>query len=103
MAEYIEREAALNASKIVYIEYLELDGEGYEEGGAEVIPVVFKKDIAVLPAADVKPVVRGEWITAKDKGDCCYRCSECGFMRDAYLLDVANFCPNCGADMRGKQ
>lgn len=56
--EYIEREAALNASKIVYIEYIEVDGEGYEDGNADNIPVVFKKDIEALPAADVVEVVR---------------------------------------------
>lgn len=31
MAEYIEKEAALEASKIVYIECIELDGEGNED------------------------------------------------------------------------
>ena len=44
----------------------------------------------------------GEWKEITDKTmDCCYRCSECGFIRDAYFLEVTNFCPNCGADMRG--
>lgn len=41
---------------------------------------------------------RGRWVKA-DNGDCCYKCSECGFMRDAYLLDVGNYCPQCGARM----
>lgn len=54
--EYIEREAALNASKIVYIECIEVDGGGYEDGRAEDIPVVFKKDIESLPIADVVPI-----------------------------------------------
>ena len=58
MNEYIEREAAINASKIVYIEYIEIDGEGYEDGNADDIPVVFKRDIEAIPAADVIPVVR---------------------------------------------
>lgn len=40
----------------------------------------------------------GHWIEA-DGGDCCYKCSECGFLRDAYILDVSNYCPNCGAKM----
>lgn len=44
---------------------------------------------------------RGEWKEITDRTmDCCYRCSECGFIRDAYFLEVTNFCPNCGADMR---
>lgn len=58
MADYIERDAALNASKIVYIEYIEIDGNGYEDGNADEIPVVFKRDIEAIPAADVVPVVR---------------------------------------------
>ena len=40
----------------------------------------------------------GHWIEA-DSGDCCYKCSECGFLRDAYILDESNYCPNCGAKM----
>ena len=46
---------------------------------------------------------RGKWNEITDRTmDCCYRCSECGFIRDAYFLEVTNFCPNCGADMRGE-
>lgn len=44
----------------------------------------------------------GQWKPRNDLGDCCYQCSECGFIRDAYILDVNNFCPNCGADMKGE-
>lgn len=67
--EYIEREAALNASKIVYIEYIEVDNEGYEDGNADVIPVVFKKDIEAIPAADVVEVVRCKDCVHYDKGE----------------------------------
>lgn len=39
---------------------------------------------------------RGKWI---DNGDCEYLCSECGM---SLLFEPHyNFCPNCGADMRG--
>lgn len=41
----------------------------------------------------------GRWLPS-DKGDCVYTCSECGFVRDAYLLDEKAYCPRCGADMR---
>lgn len=47
---------------------------------------------------DAEPVRYGRWIEV-DVGDCCYRCSECGFIRDAYLLDIGNYCPQCGAKM----
>ena len=58
MAEYIEREAALNASRIVYIECLYEDEENYLEGEIGNFHVVFARDIKAIPAADVVEVVR---------------------------------------------
>ena len=58
--------------------------------------------IRYIDAADVAPVRHGRWIPAVHVGDCCYRCSECQFLRDAYLLDIGNYCPNCGAKMDGE-
>lgn len=52
----------------------------------------------VLPTADVREVVHGEWI---DKGEdymIRWTCSNCG-RRDTHIYD---FCPDCGADMRGE-
>ena len=84
---------------------------------ADVVPkaaydqIVWERDMAVLQLradygvglgekkADVAPVRHGQWIPSDYTGDCCYTCSECGFERDAYLLDVGNYCPNCGARM----
>ena len=46
--------------------------------------------------ANVRPVVRGKWITVKHP---LYECSICG----SVYQDVGygfNYCPNCGADMR---
>lgn len=61
-----------------------------------------------LPAADVRPVVRGKWVKIHPKSrlDGEFYCPAC---RD--VIDIAtgketpldrglNFCPNCGADMR---
>ena len=56
-----------------------------------------------LTTADVAPVRHGRWTPADRIGDCCCTCSECGFVRDAYLLAVGNYCPNCGARMDGKE
>lgn len=47
---------------------------------------------------------KGEWILecdAEGYGDNLYRCSECGQEYGCQEYDLANFCPNCGADMRG--
>ena len=30
-----------------------------------------------------------------------YKCSECGHIRSRHDGDILNYCPNCGADMRG--
>lgn len=56
-------------------------------------------DRGEIQAADVAPVRHGRWIPSDYTGDCCYTCSECGFERDAYLLDVGDYCPACGARM----
>jgi len=71
--------------------------------------------IDLQPTADVRENVRGEWILDEDDGDC--RCSHCGIAIDQMhknkhgLLNALtngkwwtfySFCPNCGADMRGK-
>ena len=55
-------------------------------------------DEKAIPTIEAEPVRHGQWI-AVDITDCCYRCSECGFIRDAYLLDIGNYCPQCGAKM----
>ena len=53
------------------------------------------KRIKALPTIDIEPK-RGEWI---DDGF-AHRCSECG--KQGVGIEYFNFCPNCGADMRGK-
>lgn len=52
---------------------------------------------------DVRPVVRGKWLLADD-GDGKI-CSICGTDYCDLVLPVLewNYCPNCGADMRGEK
>ena len=57
----------------------------------------FKAD-DVFKALKAEPK-HGRWLPS-DKGDCTYICSECGFVRDAYILEEKAYCPRCGADMR---
>lgn len=53
-----------------------------------------------IPAADVQPVVRGEWISDGDGYHWTYNCSICGW-KDGYPFNERHkYCPNCGADMR---
>ena len=54
------------------------------------------RNIDAIPSADVKPMVRGHWI--KDENGVVF-CSECGEEHE-WLEFRANFCDQCGADMR---
>ena len=47
----------------------------------------------LIPAADVRPVVKGRW--EYNPGDNIPYCSECMMPQDS----ECNFCPNCGANM----
>jgi len=53
MSDLISREAALNATKMVYIECLYADDYDYEEE-CDDLAVVFAKDIKAIPAVDAK-------------------------------------------------
>lgn len=56
-----------------------------------------KDRINQIPAADVRPVVRGEWLEPDDD----YGYLECSVCEESSPNDERwNFCPNCGADMR---
>lgn len=51
---------------------------------------------------EAKPVVHGEWL--KTNGEHQWRCNKCDIIHfiAQYPHGQANFCPNCGADMRKK-
>lgn len=57
------------------------------------------KTVDAQPTADVRENVKGHWVVDR-------YCSVCDF--DKYEFDCCcggwpqNFCPNCGADMRGE-
>lgn len=85
MAEYIERRAA--------IEHLNVWCDGC---GSAV------ECILAEPAADVAPVVHGQWISKNTIGyDWTFVCSNCGYIDGYPFNDRHNFCPNCGAKMDG--
>lgn len=51
----------------------------------------------------IKPVVGGEWIPVTN-GRGGFECSECHSYAPSYQSgddNLSNYCPNCGADMRG--
>lgn len=97
MSDYIKREDALNASKLVYIECIEKDDGGFLEVDADNIPIVLKRDIMELPAADVVERKMGKWIGG-ELGHCSC-CGHEGCASDIWNDGQINFCPNCGAEM----
>ena len=66
--------------------------------------VAYKREILALPAADVRPVVRGH--LEEDENTYIF-CSECGCnltlaayeTPDGNLILRPRFCPNCGASL----
>ena len=79
--EYIEREAAMNKF-------------------SDLLPIgrSIRQSILEVPAADVAPVVHGEWLHKNGE----MYCSVCGseaLMDEVYYKSP--YCPDCGAKMDG--
>lgn len=93
MAEYINREACLSILRAKANMAVLMDAAPYFEKAAQMLEK--------LPAADVAPVVHGQWIEDHDY----LKCPECGVMVkwDFTFFDIGNwnYCPNCGAIMDG--
>lgn len=91
MKDYIEREAAYEMLSEYYHHSTEIQHEALHEA------------LSCVPTADVRPVVRGEWIIPPENRNYAhmldfYECPFCGYIEDC----LVNFCPNCGADMRSE-
>lgn len=110
MADYIKREDALNASKLVYIECIEKDDGGFLEVDADNIPIVLKRDIMEIPTADVVERKHGKWLekdivrNSKHPIDMWQsaRCSVCNRYHTtpfSYHFYDYKYCPKCGATM----
>ena len=60
-------------------------------------------ELRLMPTENVRENVKGEWTdhrTLEHDGE--FYCSNCGFVLDSYIQGAFyNYCPNCGADMRG--
>ena len=59
----------------------------------------FDAMIDAQAAVEAEPIKHGRWLPFDKGGDCMYTCSECGFFRDAYILEENAYCPRCGAKM----
>lgn len=98
--EYIERGALLKQKRYISLDRYETEC------------VIDVDKVIDAPAADVVEVVHGEWKQATEPLGChdvdCVLCSACGeswILDEDFDFDVVkdfwNYCPNCGADMRG--
>ena len=60
------------------------------------------QDVVNIHTIEAEPVRHGRWETNSDRPDSliCSIC-KCGF--DMWKHDPHNYCPNCGADMRGEE
>ena len=95
MAEYIEREAAIDAALDVYYDTPDIDLSGEK----------FEAAILKIPAADVAPVRHGRWVDN--------HCTACGMMpmgdemwelcdfEPPRFEKFMDYCPICGAKMDG--
>lgn len=88
MADYINRDSVIELSREYYSPALR----------EEAVPV---RAIKNIPSADVVEVRHGKWIVSEDDNN-VFGCSECyQFIFLAKGSAKPNFCPNCGAYMRG--
>ena len=101
--EYIDREAAIEA--ISKLEFVAMDVIAADSinGAFQIVTRYMDKQLRKLPAADVRPVVRGKWIdhyepysTGEEwiEAQYGYECSICG----RWEYEKEPFC-NCGAEM----
>ena len=95
MAEYIEREAAVDAVTDIY----------YDTPGINLTAEKFEAAINGIPAADVASVRHGRWIDAypdiEPNPMFMYGiCSECRFEQG--ISKYLNYCPDCGAKMESE-
>lgn len=65
-------------------------------------PEICEQEISEIPAADVRPVVRGQWELKHIGAGHYWECSVCHTNPCIYVTENTHFCPNCGADMRGE-
>lgn len=116
--ELISREAVFDAFRAYMVEHFDKD-KCAKVGNCEVCEkkCLWHEVVASVPSIDPESLrPKGKWIKFKTDEDYWYyggsahwfKCSECdedaeGNVGDAWYScpRLSNFCPNCGADMRG--
>lgn len=101
------------AEKYFSLESIKQDIEWLQSAGSQELllrEVLERFEYGAIPAADVRPVVRGRWECVRPTEDnfslrlmncgTQYRCSCCGRRAGYKQVRLYHFCPGCGADMR---
>ena len=100
MAEYIEREALLGRMNDYCVRNCPDTTYCISCFMTDAKEIVDSQDVE-----DVRPVVRGEWQEKAVWDDVVFVCSNCEepwtLIEGTPEQNNMNFCPNCGADMRG--
>lgn len=98
MYEYINKQAVIDALKRLPHEYKNAEQRA-RTGGIATCQMVVRN----MQPVDVRPTVYGTWIEIYDD-EIAGTCSVCGWNSRLYEDDVVgmNYCPNCGAYMKGK-
>ena len=113
MSRWIDADALIMALRLEY-PMMPMFKENQKEWGIKTEG--YRKAEEVIkdaPSIDIEPK-RGEWIVHKERTEVNdgfidffpteYECSNCGLKQSMYFINSkpSNFCPNCGADMRGE-
>ena len=103
MDDLISRQAAIDAVKKNTFRLTVAEEQncgGHVAWSAEAVySEVMEGALLDLPSAQPERK-NGKWIVSHIPDSMLWECNQCGFDCGAHSF---NFCPNCGADMRGEQ
>ena len=93
--EYIEKETVLkHFDEVMNNEFCDPDFKKASLG--------FSIYVSRLAAADVAPVRHGHWEQVDDTKCKCSKCESIAYIAQYPPSADKNYCPNCGAKMRGE-
>lgn len=98
MAEYIEREKVNQMLDELCAEAPEIYGCEYKEMWKDAVDMA-KRKLSAVPTVDVRPKILGRWITQYGGKPFC---SYCGYNEGGAMQTSWEYCPNCSAEMDGK-
>lgn len=106
MDDLISRQAAIDALRYAQHRFTVADeagGMGTVKWSEDVIYfAAAERVLTELPSAQPERK-KGNWVGIDDEPCETFECDRCGFVLEDWIQGAFyNFCPNCGADMRGE-